>query len=1182
MKQIWDSDFDNNGQKEIEELIGAINLLDGDHRDNGFLTYWAQTAVALNDINKVKQRLYIWKRLLPPIEQKEGRKLDLFNPDDSGIVSYWSSEVEKRVDEGMSLEDAIQEVINLILQDEPTVYEELIPYIEQLLGGTFDKDNPQHMGFLTYWSQLVDEKGMDYVETLLSNMAEIKPQIEALIGKVDFLDDNYQDNGFITYWADYAIDVGLDRVKNLLSNMVQILPHLENLIGEINLLDNNYDDNGLLTFWAEYAIDNNLAKSESIIDNMVEIKPQIEALIGPINLFDHQYGDNGFLTYWADYANDVGLNRVKNLLTNMAEVKPYVEAIIGKINFFDDNYNDNGFITYWAEYAIDNGLDKAKSILDAMNQILNNDWDNNGKPEFEELIGKINFFDHHYDDNGFLTYWAEEALKDGVEEVERRLYIWKRLRPYVEEEEGRTLNLFDSKDAGILSYWSFEVEKLIAQGKPLETAIQEIIDKLSSGHSLSSFLYETSEKILYFFKDGNGIDFETGLPYSFITITKDGEIHHNFFSPEYTSISDIAMYIVSLVSLGKLGKISNEELESKVSQLITSLYSLQHYTPSEGEFKDKMYFFNYYSLPSKTIAFNKFISSMDNANLVMALITAREAFPQLADQLNDLIDKIDLSFFYDKSEHLFLGGYEYNPDDDTITASDYHYGMLNTETRLLSYLAIGKGDLSEDEAQIHWQTLGRSKKQVNGIDIVASFGGSLFEFLYPSLFLDEGALSRDGFGLNFKKAILLQKLQAIENGYPLWGESPAYNDIYEYREFGSDTGVNPYSSEGIISPYSVLLTLNALGDDFAGDEIKLMEEVFPGSINDCFGVNDAIDLDTDLKIYLKSTLVQGMSLATIANYLNNSIRGLFSQSQEAQKILPFIENEVFFTQEEINSEMDRVHQMVLDNLNIDNIRKAKVLFDYLKDLVKTYNQEQRFDDLDEIENQVNQLIEQKLTQLYQAGNEQLNNKDYKSAVKTFQMILSLNSDYQNAKNLLNQARCLRDEQVEIPDVEYLITSFEEGARPNKYVRKIGPIDGPNGKIDAGIVEDNDPKHGRVIKLKYDLEQGGGGFNGLYINTSDLNLTKDYKLVFDIKGDETIGIPEKIKIEIHPKNSSWPYPSFYLTNITSDWQHVEISLKDLLPQLPENFEIEQIAILFEESQVGNPSGVVYIDNIGFTK
>jgi hypothetical protein len=156
MKQIWDSDFDNNGQKEIEELIGAINLLDGDHRDNGFLTYWAQTAVALNDINKVKQRLYIWKRLLPPIEQKEARKLDLFNPDDSGIVSYWSSEVEKRIDQGMSLEDAIQEVINLILQDEPTVYEELIPYIEQLLGVTFDKDNPQHMGFLTYWSQLVD------------------------------------------------------------------------------------------------------------------------------------------------------------------------------------------------------------------------------------------------------------------------------------------------------------------------------------------------------------------------------------------------------------------------------------------------------------------------------------------------------------------------------------------------------------------------------------------------------------------------------------------------------------------------------------------------------------------------------------------------------------------------------------------------------------------------------------------------------------------------------------------------------------------------------------------------------------------------------------------------------------------------------------------------------------------
>jgi acyl carrier protein phosphodiesterase len=1201
-----------------------VNLLDDDHQDNGFLSYWAEQAIE-KGVDYIKQHLYIWSRLIPAIEQKLERELDLFNPDDTGIVDFWANRVEELMEqEGLDLETAIQRVIEMILQPEPTVYEELIPYIEQLLGVPFDENNPQHMGFLTYWSQRAVEEGLENIENLLQAMIDIKNEVEALIGQINFLDDdpaddgfitywaqrasqegtnkvkqllqamaqildevealigdinlldnNPQDDGFLTYWAEYANDVGIDNVRELLSYMAELKPHLENLVGEIDLLDNDYDDNGLLTFWAQYAQQNGLQKTTNIIDNMVRIKDEVEALIGPVDLYDHQYGDNGFLTYWAEYALDVGIDRVEQLLNAMAEIKPEVENLIGEIDFFDNNYDDNGFLTSWAEYAISEGIQKTKDILSNMKAILENDWDGNGIPEIVELIGEINFFDHNYEDNGFLTYWAEKALTMGVGEINKTLYIWKRLLPYVEDNEGRELNLFDPNDSGIISYWEGEVRRLMQEENlSLEEAIQKVIDMLTGGTSTASFLYQTSEKVLNFFKDNVGIDPETGLPYSFITTTEDGIIRHDFFTPEFTALTDIAMQIVSLISLQKIGKMSQEELEAIIGQILDSIQSLPTYSPQEGEFEGKTYFFNYYTLPDKEVAFGNFISAVDNANMVMALILAREACPQHAQEINNLISKIDLKFFYDGSVHLFRGGYYYDSNSETITPADFHYGMLNTETRLISYLAIGKEDLSSDEAEQHWQVLSRTMKEVYGIDVLTSYGGSLFEALFPSLFVDEANLSQNGFGLNFKKALLIQKLQAIENGMPLWGESPAFDEIYEYSEFGSEAGINPYESRSIISPYSVFLTLNAGGKD--GDYLRLLEALYPESLQSETGIVDAIDINNDLPVYLKSALVQGIVLASIANYLNGSIRNLFIQTEEAQRIIPFIQSENYFTQQEIDEELQTVHDMIENAITQNQWQRAKALFDYFKDLVITYNKQTDFPDLDDLNSAVQNLVAQNVTQLYQDAQEEINNQNFNQAIKDLLTVLYYQPDNQDAFDLLNLARQLRKEQIEIPEVTYLITDFEQGCRPNQYVSKIGPVNGPNGNIEVGIVED-DPNQGKVMKLKYELQPGG--FNGIYINVDDLEFAKSGKLVFDIKGDDSIGIPEKVKIELHFEGSEWPYPAIEITGITSGWQHMEIDLSQFLPALPDEFQLEQIAIIFEGDKVGNNQGAIYIDNIG---
>ncbi len=629
-----------------------------------------------------------------------------------------------------------------------------------------------------------------------------------------------------------------------------------------------------------------------------------------------------------------------------------------------------------------------------------------------------------------------------------------------------------------------------------------------------------------------------------------------------------------MISLQKIDKISQAELEAKIAQILNSIQSLPTYTPQTGEFQDKIYFFNYYTLPDKEVAFGNFISAVDNANMLMALILAREACSRYAQEINDLIGKIDLKFFYDPSVHLFRGGYYYDTQNGNITPADFHYGMLNTETRLISYLAIGKGDLSNEEANLHWQTLVRTTKNVYGIDVLATYGGSLFEALFPSLFVDEADLSQNGFGLNFKKMVLAQKLQAIENGLPFWGESPSYDEIYEYSEFGSQAGVNPYQTRGIISPYSVFLALNAVSE--SGQFLQLLETLYPGSVQSETGIVDAVDLNNDLPVYLKSALLQGIVLASIANSLNNSIRSLFMQTEEAQRIIPFIQSENYFNEESINQELSTVEEMIQAAINQNQWQKAKALFDYFKDLIITYNKQDQFPGLEDMETTINNLVKQNLAQLYQKAQEEINNQNFTQAIKDLLTILYYQPDNQDALDLLSLARELRAGQVELPQVTYLITNFEEGCRPNQYVSKIGSVNGPNGNIDVKILED-DPEHGKIMKLKYELQPGG--FNGIYINLENLTISRSGKLVLDIKGDDAIGIPDKVKIELHFKDPSWPYPAIEVSEITSDWKHLEIDLSQFLPQLPEEFELEQIAIIFEGNNVDNHQGAIYIDNIG---
>ncbi len=170
------------------------------------------------------------------------------------------------------------------------------------------------------------------------------------------------------------------------------------------------------------------------------------------------------------------------------------------------------------------------------------------------------------------------------------------------------------------------------------------------------------------------------------------------------------------------------------------------------------------------------------------------ASPSSGTSVSELVDRQDYGLFYDPKAKLMSHGLTIA--DGKATPSQFHYGMLYTEARLGSLIAIGRGDAPEDSwfamhrtlpPSTEWQTqkpLGH-EKTVRGhsfyagtytwrdLRYVPSWGGSLFEALMPVLALDERAFAPRSLGRNDEVHVEVQRLYAEQLGQPVWGMSPS-------------------------------------------------------------------------------------------------------------------------------------------------------------------------------------------------------------------------------------------------------------------------------------------------------------------------------------------------------------------------------------------------------------------------
>lgn len=204
------------------------------------------------------------------------------------------------------------------------------------------------------------------------------------------------------------------------------------------------------------------------------------------------------------------------------------------------------------------------------------------------------------------------------------------------------------------------------------------------------------------------------------------------------------------------------------------------------------------------------------------------------------------------------------------------YDLLASEARLASFFAIAKGDLPVR----HWFRLGRLLAPVDGYSALASWSGSMFEYLMPVLIMREPAGSV--LGETARLVVRRQIEYGRERGLP-WGVSEsAFNArdrefTYQYSSFGvPGLGLQRgLGEEAVVAPYATGLA--AMIEPVAA--MRNFERLQALGGRGRFGWYESLDFSparlpegvTVLPIRAFMAHHQGMILTAIANVLKDGI-----------------------------------------------------------------------------------------------------------------------------------------------------------------------------------------------------------------------------------------------------------------------------------------------------------------------
>jgi hypothetical protein len=429
---------------------------------------------------------------------------------------------------------------------------------------------------------------------------------------------------------------------------------------------------------------------------------------------------------------------------------------------------------------------------------------------------------------------------------------------------------------------------------------------------------------------------DTGLPADKICRVDDGS-----FTPHHqTKPTNIAAYLWSAVAARDLRLISAREAESRVERTLATLERMERVYGFYLDWYDASTGKPLTTWPDSGDPVRPFLSTVDNGWLATALMIVREAMPQFASRTGGILRDMDFGFFYASDVGLLYGGYW--PDEGIYTG--HHYGTLNTEPRIASYLGIADGELPEahyyhmyrtfppdwdwqEQCQegpweIHHEvSVYQSCYICQGMHIVPSWGGSMFEALMVELFVPEAEWGPESWGINHPRYVQAQIVHGLEEtGCGYWGFSPSNNGLDEYHEYGVDClGMEPngyYPNDDgtsvdhgclsvrppqptpspeeytncVVTPHASFLAL-----EFAPEEtlenLRNLQRDF--EVYGEFGFYDGVNVQTGQVSRCHLALDQGMIMAALANHLQDDrLEGYFAP-QIKQSVQPLLAEEAF-------------------------------------------------------------------------------------------------------------------------------------------------------------------------------------------------------------------------------------------------------------------------------------------------
>ncbi|MBA2384866.1 MAG: DUF3131 domain-containing protein, partial [Actinobacteria bacterium] len=294
----------------------------------------------------------------------------------------------------------------------------------------------------------------------------------------------------------------------------------------------------------------------------------------------------------------------------------------------------------------------------------------------------------------------------------------------------------------------------------------------------------------------------------------------------YTSPTNIGTYLWSTIAARDLGLISNADAVARIGRTLDTLSTLERHEES-GQY------YNWYDpqtgekltvWPADGSTVHPFLSSVDNGWLAAALVMVGNAVPEHEAQADALYEPMDFGFYYDPGPGLLRGGAWTEPHEGVydpaknVWFTGHHYGALNTEPRIASYIGIARGQIPATHYFKMWRTFppdcGWSWQETKpegvtrtylgvdvyeghytyaGMNIVPSWGGSMFEALMVPLLVPEEQWAPQSWGVNHPLYVDAQIYHGKEEAhYGYWGFSPSNNPDGGYREYGVDPiGLNP-------------------------------------------------------------------------------------------------------------------------------------------------------------------------------------------------------------------------------------------------------------------------------------------------------------------------------------------------------------------------------------------------------